>query len=192
MPKPFLLVTTVLTVILMALAACTGATPAPETAPAATPTTAAPTTVVAPTDAPQPAEPAQTAVPPTTETPPTAASTATPAQPPAPEPTPASPPTSEGETRAGILSPLNLHETEDVDSELSEPELACLKEIRPVLHLRWAWTLTGSGNQEERINIIACLEDEFFVFQSTQKSTVFMGGRFGCDWGSIDATGCGN
>ena len=33
-------------------------------------------------------------------------------------------------------------------------------------------------------------ETEFSVFQSTQQSTVLVGGRFGCNWGSIGATGC--
>ena len=30
---------------------------------------------------------------------------------------------------------------------------------------------------------ICWFETEFFVFQSTQKSTVLMGSRFGCNWG---------
>ena len=34
-------------------------------------------------------------------------------------------------------------------------------------------------------------EVEFSVFQSTPKGTVLVGSRFGCDRGSIDATGCG-
>ena len=34
-------------------------------------------------------------------------------------------------------------------------------------------------------------ETEFFVFQSTQKSTVLMGSRFGCIWSSIGTAGFG-
>ena len=34
--------------------------------------------------------------------------------------------------------------------------------------------------------------NEFSVFQSTQKSTVLMGSRFGCNWGRIVATSCGS
>ena len=74
---------------------------------------------------------------------------------------PPSTPAPKGETPAGVLSPLNLDDTEDANSELSDAELACLKEIGdPLLHLRWAFILPGPGYQEERAKIIGCLEDE--------------------------------
>ena len=37
---------------------------------------------------------------------------------------------------------------------------------------------------------ICWYETEFSVFQSTQKSPLLMGSRFGCNWSRIGATGC--
>ena len=39
---------------------------------------------------------------------------------------------------------------------------------------------------------ICWYETEFFVFQSTQQSTVLVGSRLGCNWGSIGAASCGS
>lgn len=96
---------------------------------------------------------------------PTIASMATPDPSPTPEPTATLPKTPEGESSAGVLSPLNLHDPmfddpESVNALLSEPELACLRDIGPVMHRRWTWILPGYGNQEERARIIGCLGDE--------------------------------
>ena len=145
-------------VILVALAGCSNPAQAPET------------------PAPSPVQTATQTPFPTKELTVAAASTATPTGPrttnSTPEPvatakpeptsvaTQAPTPTDKDDTPTGVLSPLNLHETDVINSEISDAELACLREIRPVLHLRWAWILTGSGNQEERIKIIGCLEDE--------------------------------
>ena len=79
---------------------------------------------------------------------------------PTPAPTPSPNLTSNEGKQAGILSPLSLHDTEDANSEISEAELACLKEGSPGLHLGWARILPGYGNQEERVEIIGCLEEE--------------------------------
>ena len=138
--------------ILVALAGCSN--------PAQTPEAPTPTPAPTPTRVPSPTQEPNAA----------AASTATPARPPATKPTSlpvatATPEASstqahEGERQAGVLSPLNLHETEDINSELSEAELACLKESDPSLHLRWALILPGYLFPEERVKIIGCLEDE--------------------------------
>ena len=138
--------------ILVALAGCSNPAQAPE-APTLSPAPT-PTRVQSPTQ-----EPTAARVP-----------TATPARPPATKPTsmpvatatPEAPSTRApvGERQAGVLSPLNLHETGDVNSEISEAELACLKESDPSLHLRWAFILPGYLFPEERVKIIGCLEDE--------------------------------
>ena len=141
-------------VALVALAGCSNPTQAPDTptpSPAATPT--------------QDSSPIQ-------ELTAAAASTATLATPPTTSPTPVPAATAkteapstqapEGERQAGVLSPLNLdrREAEDVNSELSEAELDCIKEIGPFMPLRWDFILPGYGHQEERVKIIGCLEDE--------------------------------
>ena len=140
-------------VILAALAGCSSPTQTPQAptpSPAATPTQAP-----SPTQEPTAAA-AATATP---TTPPTTIPTPVPAATPNPEAT--STQVSKDETPAGVLSPLNLDDTEDANSELSDAELACLKESRdPLLHLRWAFILPGYGHQEERVKIIGCLEDE--------------------------------
>ncbi len=66
----------------------------------------------------------------------------------------------EDETPPGVLSPLSPHDTEEINSELSEAELACLKEGSPGLHLGWAFILPSYGDPQERVEIIGCLEDE--------------------------------
>ncbi len=122
--------------ILVALAGCSNPTQSPET----------PTPSPAPTQAPSP----------TQEPTASAAATATPATSPAtiPTPVPAATATPEApstlapkdDRQAGVLSPLSLHNTEDVNSELSEAELSCLKEGSPGLHLSWAFILPGYGD----------------------------------------------
>ena len=133
-------------VILVALAGCSKPTQAPETptpSPAATPTQAPSLTQ---------------------ESTAAAAPKATPTTPPAiirtPAPAATATPAPEGQVQTGVLSPLSLHETEDVNSELSEAELSCLKEGSSGLHLGWAFILPGYGNPQERVEIIGCLEDE--------------------------------
>ena len=139
MPKPFLLITTVLTVILMALAACTGATPAPD--PTETP---APSPIAAATPLPAntPA-PTETPAPSPTETP-TAASIATPTIPPTPLTT-------------GVLVPLDIQNPQALESSLSDAELDCIGNPE-----RLARTLAGAGmaTREEQAELFGCLEDE--------------------------------
>ena len=53
-----------------------------------------------------------------------------------------------------------LDDPEASHSELTETELACIKESGIRFWQTWAFTLGGSGNQEERVKIIGCLEDE--------------------------------
>ena len=55
---------------------------------------------------------------------------------------------------------MSLHDTETIDSELSDAELDCIKEIGPFMLQRWDFILPGPGYQEERAKIIGCLEDE--------------------------------
>ncbi len=141
--------------------------PAPTYAPTLTATpTEMPATTTTPVPTPDPAQPP--AKDPTSGM----TSTATPARPPATKPAPVlvatvtpeapSTPTPNAEKEASVLSPLNLdlRDAEDINSELSGAELACLKESEPSLHLRWAFFLPGYGFQEERVKIIGCLEDE--------------------------------
>ncbi len=139
-------------IILVALAGCSNPTQAPE---GPTPSPAPmPTQVPSPTQ-----EPAATTAPTATAaTPPTTRPTLVPAATAKPEPP--STPAPKGETPTGVLSPLNLHDTEDVNSEISEAELSCLKEGSPGLHLSWAFILPGYGDLQERVEIIGCLEDE--------------------------------
>ena len=148
-----IIILTAALVILVSLPGCSSPTQTPET-----PT---PSTAATPTQPPSPTERPATA----------AAPTATPTTPPTTIPTPVlvatatpeppSTPAPKGETPTGVLSPLNLDDTEDANSELSDAELACLKESGdPLLHLRWAFILPGYGHQKERVKIIGCLEDE--------------------------------
>ena len=139
MPKPFLLITTVLTVILMALAACTGATPAPDPTetPALSPTAAAtplPVNTPAPTETPPPSP---------TERP-TDVPTAT-------SPAPSTPP------GPGILVPLDIQNPQALESSLSDAELDCIGSPE-----RLARTLAGPSMapREEEAELLGCLEDE--------------------------------
>ena len=139
MPKTFPLVTIVLTVILMALAACTGATPPPEATE-----TPAPSPIAAAT--PVPANtPAPTETPPPTPTErPTTAPTETPASPPSP-------------TAPGPLVPLDIQDRQALESGLSEAELDCIGGPE-----RLARTLAGPSMapREEQAELFGCLEDE--------------------------------
>ena len=137
MPKPFLLITVVLAAILMTLLACTGETPAPEPTetpapspiPAATPLRA---TAPIPTDTPAP-----------TETP-TAGPTEAPTIPPAP-------------SEPGLLIPLDIQDSQALESSLSEAELRCIGSPE-----RLARTLAGPGMapRDDQAEILECLEDE--------------------------------
>ena len=151
-------------VILALSAACSGPTATPESVTGAT---AAPRNTAAtprpPANSPEREGTAHMPTPaptPTTEPAPTAASTAalTPAPTPEPTPTPLSMP--EGEMQAGVLSPMSVQGDEVVNPEISEPELACLEEIDPLLPQNWTFYLPGPGYQEERTKIVGCLEDE--------------------------------
>ena len=143
-------------VILVALAGCSNPTQAPnEQTPSPAPT---PTQVPSPTQEPTAATvPTVTpSTPPTTIPTPMWAATATLEAPSTQAP--------KGERQTGVLSPLNLDrreaEEEDINSELSEAELDCIKEIGPFMPQRWDFILQGYGHQEERVKIIGCLEDE--------------------------------
>ncbi len=118
-------------------------------------------TPLPPANTPEPEGTAPAQTPASTAAPtPTAASEATPNPSPTPEPTSTPPPIPEDETPAGVLSPLSVHGDEIVDSELSDAELECIKEIGPFMYQRWDFILPGPGYQEERAKIIGCLEDE--------------------------------
>ena len=139
MPKPLLLITAVLTVILMILLACTGATTAPEPTetPAPSPIAAAtpvPANTRAPTETPQPVP---------TERPtdvPTATSSA-PSTPPGP----------------GLLVPLDIQDPQALESSLSDAELDCIGDPE-----RLARTLAGLGMAPRKVQaeLFGCLEDE--------------------------------
>ena len=145
MPKPFLLVTTVLTVILMTLVACTGATSAPEPKENPDPVSIAATSAL----------PANTPTPEATETP---TSTPSPAPserstdvPKATPPAPPSPPTPE------VLIPLDIQDPQALLAALSDSELACIGDPEGL-----AWTLAGPGTaaREVQAELFGCLEDE--------------------------------
>ena len=151
-----------LVVAILFTVACTSEPTEPT---AATPVPTGPTTTEEPTVPPMETH---TPTPTPTEPNPVPTSTATPEPTVTPTPTPAP----EKETPAGVLSPLSLHDTEDVNSQLSDAELACLKEGSPGLHLGWAFILPGYGEPQERVEIIECLEDEtvarIFVSESAE------------------------
>ena len=159
-------------VALATLAACSDPAPTPDTAVTPAPRTIA-ATPAPPENTPVPEGADQTATQtpmptpePTTATP-TPESTATKEAPtPAPEPT--STPAPNNRMPTGVLSPLKLDDPmyddpEAVNAMLSEAELACLKEVGPVMHRRWAWILPGYGDREERVKVIECLEDEILA-----------------------------
>ena len=141
MPKPFLLITAVLTVILMALSACAGATPTPY--PTETP---APSPIAAATPVPATTpKPEETPTPPPTPTErPTAAPSETPTTPPSP-------------TAPGILVPLDIQDPQALESSLSDDELDCIGNPE-----RLARTLAGPGMapREKQHELLGCLEDE--------------------------------
>ena len=154
MPKPFLPATVVFLILLMAVMACTGTTPAPG--PTATPT---PRNVAAtpelPPDTPEPeatatltpkpevtATPTSSPEPATTERP-TAAPTATPAILATPPP--------------GALAPLPIHDPQALVSSLSDAELDCVGGPD-----RLVGALAGLGRPSPDVlaEIFGCLEDE--------------------------------
>ena len=126
----------IILMLMAALAACSGPTPDPTAAP--TPTAAA-----TPTETPAP-----------TQTPtanPTAAPTATSASSPTPEPTTTPVPD-------GRLAPIQLQDSESLQSALSDAELACIGDDPEEL----GRTLTGQRptSLEEQAKFIGCLNDE--------------------------------
>ena len=139
MPKPLLLITTVFTVILMALAACTGAAPAPEP----TETTASSTTAVATLLPPNTPAPTETPPPAPTERP-TDAPTKTPTIPPTPTP-------------PGLLAPLPIQDPLALLSSISDAELDCIGEPEKL-----AGALAGLGTPPPEVlaELYDCLEDE--------------------------------
>ena len=146
-------------VIFAVLAACSDPTP---TLQAPTPGNIA-STPVPPANTQEPRGTALTATPspsPTTEPSSIARPTATPDQSPTPELPSPSPSTPDDETLAGTLSPMSVQGDEVVNPDISEPELACLKEIDPFLPQSWTFYLPGPGYQHERVGIIGCLEEE--------------------------------
>ena len=150
MPKSFLTITIALLVILAALLACTGATPAPdptETAAAPVGNAASPTnTPVLEATATQAPTPRPTATVRPTDAPP-----ATPAGSPTPEPIAT-------QTPVGILTPLAIHDPQAMLPELSESELACIRGDPNTLTRAFAGI--GPQSREEETMILGCLEDE--------------------------------
>lgn len=139
MPKPILLVSTVLTVVPMALAACTGATPTPNPTEMPAPASIAAATPL-PANTPAPTETPTAA--PTERS--TTAPTATPTIPPSP-------------TAPGLLIPLDIQDPQALESSLSDAELVCIGDPE-----RLARTLAGPGMapREEQAELLGCLEDE--------------------------------
>ena len=155
MSKPFLPGTAVLLILLMAVMACTTATPAPT--PVATP---APrgiaTTPALPPNTPEPEATPTPSPEPTTTVVPTAASRATPTSTPAPMPTVTSGPTpTPAPPRA--LAPLPLHDPQALLSSVSDAELDCIGEPD-----RLVGALAGLGTPSPDVlaEIFGCMEDE--------------------------------
>ena len=136
MLKNLIPATLIILMLMAALAACSGPTPDPTAAPT-------PTAAVTPTETPAP-----------TQTPtanPTAAPTATSASSPTPEPTTTPVPD-------GRLAPIQLQDSESLQSALSDAELACISDDPEEL----GRTLTGQRptSLEEQAKFIECLNDE--------------------------------
>ena len=142
MTKSFPLVATVLTVILMALLACAGATPAPEPKETRVPASIA-TATLQPANTPRPEATATRSPAPTVgpTTVPTAAPTST------PTPTP-----------DGRLAPIRLHDSQALVSSLSQAELACIGDVPETLDLVRAWP--SQESKDELLRLIGCLGNE--------------------------------
>ena len=139
MPKPFLLITTVFTVILMAPAACTGAAPAPELTETPASSTAAVATLL------PPSTPAPTETPPPAPTErPTDLPTATPTIPPTPTP-------------AGVLAPLPIQDPQALLSGISDAELDCIGEPE---RLARVFAGLGSPSPAALAEVFGCLDDD--------------------------------
>ena len=151
MLRPSALAVTVFMAILATLLACQGTTPTPSptettvrrtvaATPALTPNTPGPeaTTSPAPTEMP-------------TETP-TATFAATPASSPTSEPTETPPP----DVR---LAPIQLQDSQALQSALSEGELACIGDIPETLN-RVALAWPAQESKDELLRLIGCLRDE--------------------------------
>ena len=163
MLKPFLQATFIILVFLATLAGCSDPTPAQAPTTAAAP-------VVAPSLTPAAPEPSETPLPVPTENPrPSAATTPLPANTQAPggteEPLRA---TSEPETLppGGVITPLDLSDSEAALSRLSKPEISCLKQAASPGRLHEILRGVRVPVPDEEAWIVACLGDEtlFGVF----------------------------
>ena len=151
MLRPSALAATVLLVILATLLACQGTKPTPS--PTETPvrsTVAATPALTRNTPGPKAmTPPAPTEIP--TETP-TATFTATPASWPTSEPTENPPPD-------GRLPPIQLQDSQALQSALSEGELACIGDVPETLD-RVALAWPAQESKDELLRLIGCLRDE--------------------------------
>ena len=141
--KPYALAATAFLAILATLLACQGTTPTPS------PTETTVRSTVAATRALTPNTPEPKAV---TSPAPTAASTATPASSPTSEPTETPPPD-------GRLAPIQLQDSQALQSALSEGELACIGDVPETLdRVALAWPAQESKDELHRL--IGCLSGE--------------------------------
>ena len=152
MLRTSILATTVFLAILMALAACTTATPEPS--PTETPDPRA--TAATPELLPDTPEAEATATPtsppePTTTVIPTAAPAATPTSQPTAEPTATRPPD-------GRLAPIRLQDSQALVSSLSQAEIACIGDVPETLDRVNEWPSQESKDEMRRL--IGCLSDE--------------------------------
>ena len=129
-----------LLVTLIALTACSGPMPVPETA--------APTPATAPTEAPAATEPP----------PPTESASPTPTNSLSPEPTPIPPSTVEPPREA--ISALTLDDSEAAMSELSDAEKACLQDLDDTGNPIRAFSNPSMTTQAGQANFIGCLQDD--------------------------------
>ena len=163
MLKPFLQATFIILVFLATLAGCSDPTPAQAPTTAAAP-------VVAPSLTPAAPEASETPLPVPTETPgPGASTTPLPANTLEPEGT--EEPlraTSEPETLppGGVITPLDLSDSEAALSRLSKPEISCLKQAASPGRLHEILRGVRVPVPDEEAWIVACLGDEtlFGVF----------------------------
>ena len=80
--------------------------------------------------------------------------------------------------KAGTIATRPKQVTDDETDRQDEDTGQMLKRLRGETSLRAVQRLTGISNA-----YLSQIEKEFSVFQSTEKSTVLMGSRFGYGWG---------
>ena len=151
MLRPSALAATVFLAILATLLACQGTTPTPSPTETTVRSTVAATPALMP-NTPGPkamTSPAPTEIP--TETP-TATFTATPAISPTSEPT-------ENPPLDGTLAPIQLQDSQALQSALSEGELACIGDVPETLD-RVALAWPAQESKDELFRLIGCLSDE--------------------------------